>query len=417
MDAAYIARYKERSAYEAARPTAGGVPQAARPPARPLHRPGVLRARARVTCGSGCGCTRPTTASCPTPGSYKLCDIAGAPVLLVRGDDGDRPGLLQRLPPPWRAGRAGRRAGRPACSCASSTRGATTSAATSCGCPTSVTSSVCRRRSAACRRCAASGGAGGTSSTSTTTPMPLAGVARTAADGAGGAGRGAAAGDRHQDGHRPLQLEDPRRGLPRGVPRPHDPPDRRWRPPSTAGARSSRCTDHGHQSMISPVHRRRDAPGTTARLLPAFDGATEMFFTTNPAHGIFPNVITPLDGRGFPFLVFWPGPSTAPARHHVVHADWGDGTQPNAEQWAAPPRPASTSSWPRTTPNLEPIQRSMESAAHGGQVHQLPGATHLARPGLDRQDHRARADPRAPAGARPARGVARPSVADGRDRQ
>jgi hypothetical protein len=125
--------------------------------------------------------------------------------------------------------------------------------------------------------------------------------------------------------------------------------------------------DHGHQNMISPVKPgtrsdRRDDLGTIAHVPPMFDELC------NPAHGIFPNVITPMDKRGFPFLVFWP---TAIDRTRLdivwFAADWGDGEMPGREIWQQRLDRFDTL-MDEDYQNLEPIQRSMESAAHGGQV-------------------------------------------------
>ena len=56
-----------------------------------------------------------------------------------------------------------------------------------------------------------------------------------------------------------------------------------------------------------------------------------------PAHGIFPNLITPLDARGFPFLVFWPLAIDRTRLDIIWFAtDWGEGEQPEDHQaiWA-----------------------------------------------------------------------------------
>jgi phenylpropionate dioxygenase-like ring-hydroxylating dioxygenase large terminal subunit len=128
--------------------------------------------------------------------------------------------------------------------------------------------------------------------------------------------------------------------------------------------------DHGHQSMLSPVNRgtRQD----NRELLPMFEGATAIFRDGNvqPAHGIFPNLITPLDARGFPFLLFWP---LAIDRTRLditwFAADWGEGEWPTeqADIWQHRLKRFDVV-MDEDYENLEPIQRSMESAAHGGQA-------------------------------------------------
>ena len=124
---------------------------------------------------------------------------------------------------------------------------------------------------------------------------------------------------------------------------------------------------HGHQSMVSPV-----VPGTRTDgrdQLPMFEGAAEAFQAMlQPAHGIFPNLISPLDGRGFPFLVFWPE-AIDRTRLDIIWfvPDWGDGVLPNKELWDRRLERFDVL-MQEDYRNLEPIQRSMEHAAHGGQV-------------------------------------------------
>ena len=102
-----------------------------------------------------------------------------------------------------------------------------------------------------------------------------------------------------------------------------------------------------------------------------WEGVTEIFTgDVQPAYGIFPNLITPLDARGFPFLGFWPL-TIDQTRLDITWfaADWGDGEMP-AEQreiWDARLARFDTV-MDEDYENLEPIQRSMETAAHGGQV-------------------------------------------------
>ena len=128
--------------------------------------------------------------------------------------------------------------------------------------------------------------------------------------------------------------------------------------------------DHGHQSMVSPVNR--GTRGDNRELLPVFEGATNLFLDgdVQPAYGFFPNLITPFDARGFPFLVFWPL-SIDRTRLDITWfaADWGEGEMPaeQAEIWKHRLSRFDTV-MDEDYENLEPIQRSMESAAHGGQA-------------------------------------------------
>jgi phenylpropionate dioxygenase-like ring-hydroxylating dioxygenase large terminal subunit len=124
---------------------------------------------------------------------------------------------------------------------------------------------------------------------------------------------------------------------------------------------------HGHQAMVSPVVPGARTDGRDQ--LPMFEGADAAFQAMlQPAHGIFPNLISPLDGRGFPFLVFWPE-AIDRTRLDIIWfvPDWGEGEVPNKELWDR--RLARFDVlMEEDYRNLEPIQRSMEHAAHGGQV-------------------------------------------------
>jgi phenylpropionate dioxygenase-like ring-hydroxylating dioxygenase large terminal subunit len=125
--------------------------------------------------------------------------------------------------------------------------------------------------------------------------------------------------------------------------------------------------DHGHQNMLSPVrpgtrNDDREKLSMLRHVPPLFKEPIQ------PAHGIFPNIISPLDARGFPFLVFWPT-SIATTRLEIVWfaADWGDGEMPGAAEWAKRLTRFDTL-MDEDYVNLEPIQKSMEFAAHGGQA-------------------------------------------------
>ncbi len=124
---------------------------------------------------------------------------------------------------------------------------------------------------------------------------------------------------------------------------------------------------NGHQSMVSPV-----VPGTRGdgrEILPIFDGAEAVFqVNLQPAHGIFPNLIAPLDGRGFPFLVFWPE-AVDRTRLDITWfvPDWGEGDIPNRDLWDKR-LDRFDAVMEEDYRNLEPIQQLMEHAAHGGQV-------------------------------------------------
>ena len=125
--------------------------------------------------------------------------------------------------------------------------------------------------------------------------------------------------------------------------------------------------DHGHQSMLSPV-----IPGTrndSREALPMWEGVTDVFTAgIQPAHGIFPNLISPLDARGFPFLTFWPLAVDSVRLDITWFAtDWGGGEHPQREIWEQ--RLARFDKlMDEDYLNLLPVQKSMEFAGHGGQV-------------------------------------------------
>ena len=238
----------------------------------------------------------------------------------------------------------------------------------SCGSRTSGTSSACRRRSAACPACAASAWGGWYFVNLDPDAIPL------------------------------LEYLDP---LPRLLPEVAAAPFRvidtksvelacNWKllaeaflevyhartiHPKTVGpsldTRGTVITlyDHGHQSMLSPVNA--GTRSDNRERLPVFEGATEIFRAgVQPAHGFFPNLITPLDARGFPFLVFWPL-AIDRTRLDIVWfaADWGDGPQPAEHQEIWQHRLTRFDTvMDEDYENLAPIQRSMEFAAHGGQA-------------------------------------------------
>ena len=124
--------------------------------------------------------------------------------------------------------------------------------------------------------------------------------------------------------------------------------------------------DNGHSRMLTPLADAVMEGGRDShRSLPAIDGLGELYDITNPAFGIFPNLITPLDRVGFPILQFWPEAVDRTRLERI---------------WIAPTagvEPQRHPTWDRRldafevvmgedTKNLEPIQRSVESAAHGG---------------------------------------------------
>ncbi len=64
---------------------------------------------------------------------------------------------------------------------------------------------------------------------------------------------------------------------------------------------------NGHSRMVTPkwekaVEAARGAPS----VLEPIPGLDPLYAETNPAYNVFPNLITPLDTTGFPFILFWP---------------------------------------------------------------------------------------------------------------
>ena len=215
-------------------------------------------------CSSGSGCTPPTTASSSSPGAYKLCDIVGSPVLLVRGDDGEvrafhntcrhrggpvvrgtcgtarmlvlpvpLVGVRPRGPAPARPRRARLRRPRPF------------RARPDPGALRAVGWLVVRQ------------------------PRPGGdAVARVVAPAPGAPGRRrplAPAPVRHEVRGAALQLEDPRRGFPRGVPRPHGASDDGRPHARHAGHRDlavrSRAPEHDLAGQAGDAHRQPRGAG------------------------------------------------------------------------------------------------------------------------------------------------------------
>ena len=64
---------------------------------------------------------------------------------------------------------------------------------------------------------------------------------------------------------------------------------------------------NGHSRMVTPkwedAFRKQREAGSP---LPEIQGLDPLFAESNPAYSVFPNLITPLDTIGFPFILFWP---------------------------------------------------------------------------------------------------------------
>ena len=115
----------------------------------------------------------------------------------------------------------------------------------------------------------------------------------------------------------------------------------------------------GHSRMVTPKWPKNveaePAPGT-----PDIATATPIFRDTNVSYTVFPNLITPLDTIGFPFICFWP------IDVRTTHVEW-TWYAPADESDSSPFWSALLGAFDRVMEedfaNLAPIQRSLESPA------------------------------------------------------
>jgi len=64
---------------------------------------------------------------------------------------------------------------------------------------------------------------------------------------------------------------------------------------------------NGHSRMVTPKWEKAvEQQRTRGTPLPEIPGLHVLYAETNPAYSLFPNLITPLDTIGFPFIRFWP---------------------------------------------------------------------------------------------------------------
>src|SRR3569833_3991781 len=86
---------------------------------------------------------------------------------------------------------------------------------------------------------------------------------------------------------------------------------------------------NGHSLKVTP--NRRPAwvdPGT--RGMRRIESATEVSARNNPSFNFFPNLVTPVDPTGAPFLLFWPVSNTSMRIECLWFApDWGAGAAPD----------------------------------------------------------------------------------------
>jgi phenylpropionate dioxygenase-like ring-hydroxylating dioxygenase large terminal subunit len=88
---------------------------------------------------------------------------------------------------------------------------------------------------------------------------------------------------------------------------------------------------NGHSLMVTP-NRRPDwvDPGTVG--MRRVETATEIVAKNNASFNFYPNLVSPVDPTGCPFLTFWPtGDATMRIECDWFAPDWGDG--PPSELW------------------------------------------------------------------------------------
>jgi phenylpropionate dioxygenase-like ring-hydroxylating dioxygenase large terminal subunit len=89
---------------------------------------------------------------------------------------------------------------------------------------------------------------------------------------------------------------------------------------------------NGHSIMVTP-NRRPDWVDPGTRGMRRIETATEISAKNNPSFNFFPNLVTPVDPTGAPFLLFWPTSDRTMRIECIWFApDWGGGPPP--ELWA-----------------------------------------------------------------------------------
>jgi len=86
---------------------------------------------------------------------------------------------------------------------------------------------------------------------------------------------------------------------------------------------------HGHSLMVTP-NRRPDWVDPGTRGMRRIESATIISARNNPSFNFFPNLVTPVDPTGAPFLLFWPTSNTTMRIEcHWFAPDWGGGPPPD----------------------------------------------------------------------------------------
>ena len=80
----------------------------------------------------------------------------------------------------------------------------------------------------------------------------------------------------------------------------------------------------GHSLMITP-NRRPDWVDPGTRGMVDFPNVTELLVKTNVSYNIYPNLVTPVAGNGMPFIQFWPKTERSMVIEcHWFSPDWGE---------------------------------------------------------------------------------------------
>ena len=119
----------------------------------------------------------------------------------------------------------------------------------------------------------------------------------------------------------------------------------------------------GHSLMLTP-NRRPDWQDPGTRGMRRIETATEITLSNNPSFNFYPNLVTPVDATGNPFILFWPTGDREMDIEIVWFApDWGDGE--HDPLWET--RIANFERiLEEDTQFAEQIQQSVESAAFRG---------------------------------------------------
>jgi len=120
---------------------------------------------------------------------------------------------------------------------------------------------------------------------------------------------------------------------------------------------------NGHSLMLTP-NRRPDWQDPGTRGMRRIETATEITLSNNPSFNFFPNLVTPVDATGNPFILFWPTGNREMDIEIVWFApDWGGGA-------LDPLWETRIANFERIleedTQFAEQIQQSVESAAFRG---------------------------------------------------